>query len=546
MKSRQTRKNGLGGLKLGARSKRSRSKRSRSKRSRSRSKRSRSRSKRSISRSGGTKRKRSSGKRSSGKRSSSSSGRSSRSRGSLMTISPSTSVAEPSVAEPSVAEPSVAEPSVAEAYPNPDSPKGIRNRPLAYRHTSRARFLSALCSDAGVCLAFGTLTDEIKRHFAGFTTFAYVVPPIKRIGAESANGFLNQIEYVNRGYKSHAILKSAKTADADNLLYEYVVGQYINKQNKLYPCFLETYGYYQYVDEHAWSELQKPQVSDIKLLTKGLVQQNSIDYNDACRESQKLAILIQYLKNIKSLYDLARDPLFIADDLMSALFQLYLPLARLKDNFTHYDLHLENVYLYQPVAGKYIQYHYYISSSRAVKFKSSYMLKIIDYGRSYFKDETGTNAKTIYDKELCEYGTECNYPETTGECGDKVGFSWLKKLGPQPIKQFYISSQKKNISHDLLPLNRIAQLDAINKRLTPELRELVNKVIYTSEFGTAELTKSGYPHAIYNVEDAFKCIMAELLTKKFQDHNEAANLDKTKLGDLYIYNDGRPMTFVEA
>jgi hypothetical protein len=430
---------------------------------------------------------------------------------------------------------------------NPSGPSGPSpSRPQAYRHTSKARFLSALCADAGVCLALGNLTEEIKEHFQGFTTFAYVVPPILRIGEDSNNGFINQIEYVHRGYKSYAILKSAKTAEADNLLYEYVVGQYINKLNKLYPCFLETYGQYQYVDDYTWTELQNPRTTDINILTQGLEQKHYVDYNNACRQSQKLAILIQYLKNIKSLYSVSREPLFIQDELLGALFQLYLPLARLKDTFTHYDLHLENVYLYQPVAGKYIQYHYYISASRAVQFKSSYLLKIIDYGRSFFRDDTGTNAKQIYEEELCEYAMDCNDPATTGKCGDNVGFSWLKKMGPQPAQQFYISSQKKNISHDLLPLKRIGDLHARDNRLTPELTGLLQKVIYTGEYGTAELTGSGYPHAIYNVEDAMKCIMAEMVTKKYQDHNEAANRDKTKLGDLYIYLDGRPMNFVVA
>jgi len=429
---------------------------------------------------------------------------------------------------------------------NKRSKRSSSPRPTAYRHTSKARFLSALCADAGVCLALGNLTTEIKRHFQGFTTFAYVVPPIKRIGEDSNNGFINQIEYVHRGYKSYAILKSAKTAEADNLLYEYVVGQYINKQNKLFPCFLETYGHYQYVDDNTWTELQNPLTTDVNILTQGLEQKHNIDYNNACRESQKLAILIQYLKNIKSLYAFSREPFFIQDELLGTLFQLYYPLARLKDTFTHYDLHLENVYIYQPVAGKYIQYHYYISGTRAVRFKSSYMLKIIDYGRSFFRDDTGTNAKQIYEEELCHYAMDCNDPATTGRCGENVGFSWLKKMGPQPAQQFYISSQRKNISHDLLPLKRIGDLHARNNRLTPELADLVQKVIYTGEYGTAELTESGYPHAIYNVEDAMKCIMVEMLTKKYRDHNEAANRDKTKLGDLYIYLDGRPMNFVVA
>jgi hypothetical protein len=415
------------------------------------------------------------------------------------------------------------------------------------QHTRKANYLmtvnKALCSDAGVCLAVGTLAEAIKQHFHGFTPFDYVVSPIKKIGAESANGFINQINYSHRGYNACALLKSSKTEDSDNLLYEYVVGQYINKMNKQYPCFLETYGHYMYTDEDAWLKMQtEPVIADVSIL-KGLSLQKSLDYNDACRESKKLAILIQYFQGIQSLQKMSLDPMFIQTELMSALFQLYAPLARMKNNFTHYDLHLENVYLYKPVEGKYIQYHYYLSSTRTISFKSSYMVKIIDYGRSYFKDGA-VNSKQIYEKELCEYATECNEPEeVTGECGRKVGFGWLKKLSANPAKDYYISAQRRNMSHDLLPLTRIAENHSAVNGLTPELNSLLRKVVYTGYYGTGEIDDSGYPNAIYNVQDAADFIAAYMKRKKFIDQNEEVYAEKEKLGDLHVYTDGRTMEF---
>ena len=419
------------------------------------------------------------------------------------------------------------------------------------QHSRKARYLESLCSDSGVCLAFGRLADEIKKHFGGFTSFDYVVPPIKRIGAPSENGFINLIEYQHRRYTACAILKSSKTVDADNLLYEFIVGQYINKLNKQYPCFLETYGYYMYSDNSMlWTELQSDTpITDVTVLKNGLRRQKYIDYNDACRESSKLAILIQYFKDIQSLQKLSVDPVFIENDLMHALFQLYHPLAALKNNFTHYDLHLENVYLYKPVADKYIHYHYYLSRTRAISFKSSYMVKIIDYGRSYFNDPSvPINSKKIYDEELCGAASDCNDPDTTGDCGYKVGFGWFKKLSANPGKQYYISTQKKNISHDLLPLTRIKENHAAPRtnRLTPELTEVLGKVVWdkTNYYGTAEVTDTGYPYAIYNVQDAAKCLLDYVTSKKYMDKNEQAYAGLTKLGDLYIYGDGRPMRFV--
>ena len=415
----------------------------------------------------------------------------------------------------------------------------------------RAHFLSAICSDSNVCLAFGRYADEIKKHFGGFTSFKHVVAPIKRIGDESENGFVNQLEYDHRGYKAYAILKSAKTPEADNLLYEYVVGQYVNRLNKLYPCFLETYGFYMYTTEATWLQMQNtPVLTDVHVL-KHLREQKTIDYNDACRESSKLAILIQYFKGIVSLDRCSLDPQFIQEELMHTLFQLYRPLAHLKNSFTHYDLHLKNIYMYEPVVGKYIEYHYWLSSTRAITFKSSYMLKIIDYGRSFFKDvQTGQNAKQIYDEELCEYASDCNEPEEiTGVCGENVGFGWLKKNRQNPSKNFHISAQQKNISHDLLPLSRIKENHTFPRpnNLTPELHALVAKVIYTDYFGTKENTTTGYPHTIFNVEDAAKFIMAYVASKKYQDINNHVYRKRKKIGDLHIFLNGKkPMRFDPA
>ena len=415
----------------------------------------------------------------------------------------------------------------------------------------RALFLSTICSDSNACLAFGRNVEEIKKHFDGFASFKYVVAPITLISEPSENGFVNKVNYAHRDYTACALLKSAKTPEADNLLYEYVVGQYINRMNKLYPCFLETYGFYMYTSEALWLQMQTtPLLHDVSLL-KNLQQQKTINYNDACRKSSKLAILIQYFENVISLHRCSLDSMFIQEELMNALFQLYVPLAHLKDDFTHYDLHLTNVYMYVPVMGKYIEYHYYsISSTRAISFKSSYMLKIIDYGRSYFNDrQTGQNAKKIYTDELCDKvkTAYCNTP-ATGTCGENVGFGWLKTNPRNLKKDFYISAQQKNISHDLLPLMRIKENHTAPQpnKLTPDLQALVDKVFYTDYFGTKENKDVG--DAIFNVADAAKFITRYVTSKKYQDINNRVYPDsKNKLGDLHIFMDGKtPMRFEPA
>ena len=411
-----------------------------------------------------------------------------------------------------------------------------------------------ICSDAKVCLAFGNVTDEIKAFYNGFVNFDYVVSPIKRIGQLSVNGFVFQIKYERDGYDSYAVLKSSQNPGSDNLMYEYAVGQYVNKLNKLYPCFLETYGLFQYKHDKYWNYFKDNKIINTSTaLIKGLVLQKAIDYNVACEKSQYIAILIQNLSNPIPLHNLSTNKNFINNELMFALFQLYIPLAKLMNNFTHYDLHLDNILMYEPVRGKYIHYHYYLttgSSPVIVSFKSSYMLKILDYGRCYFNDEINDGIKSIDTKEI--YDTEiCTKPKCNplpNNCGKNAGFGWMENDAADPLSKFYISSQHKNISHDLLPLLRIYQNNSGKNAnlLTKDLDDLITKLVYTEDFGTEEKLTMGYPDAINNVKDAAQFITEYVQRRSYQRFNELMNKSKDKLGDLYIYLDDFPMNFVPA
>jgi hypothetical protein len=99
------------------------------------------------------------------------------------------------------------------------------------------------------------------------------------------------------------------------------------------------------------------------------------------------------------------------------------------------------------------------------------------------------------------------------------------------------------MSHDLLPLSRIAENHLKVNGLTPELNSLLRKVIYTDYYGTGEIVDRGYPNAIYNVQDAADCIADYMKSPKFMQKNALAYAGKEKLGDLHVYTDGRPMLF---
>lgn len=421
---------------------------------------------------------------------------------------------------------------------------------------------NVVCSDDNVCLAFGDLTEDIKTFFNGFINFDFVVSPIERIGTVSVNGFISQIKYEKDGYNSYAILKSTAKPNADNLMYEYIVGQYVNKLNKQYPCFVETYGLYKYTCSQMWNIFKDNQqgMADAtevsQLLKLGLTYETEIDYNLSCKESQYMAILIENLKDIRPLMSLLYNQEFLEYELMNALFQIYIPLAKLKNNFTHYDLHLNNIQVYEPVEEKYIQYHYSLlidSQPVVVSFKSKYMMKILDYGRCYFNDETtGINSKEIYDKQICNENAspECNpYPNA---CGKFNGYAWLEDDTPNPTSRHYISGQHKNISHDLRALYNISQF-SLKPQMKPKFQnkqsitDFLDKVVYVEEYGTSENVSMGYPRTINNVEDAAKYLtdyVSKLLPIRKNDRYYQSNI---KLGDLYIdmVND-TPMNFVPA
>ena len=426
--------------------------------------------------------------------------------------------------------------------------------PLSSARKLKIEHITKICSDSGVCLAFGPHSEVIKNMF-DFTSFEHIdseeYHPIKRIGEESKNGFINQIAYSIKieglfgepdyDYKAYAVLKSAQLYAADNLMYEFLVGEFINKQNLRFPCFLETYGLFKYQNVETWNQLHNSSNNKNILKPDNIKQLLWNDYATACKHSKYLALLIQHLKGIESVWSKFTDPIFVSQELLYILFQVYIPLSLIKDNFTHYDLHSMNVCLYTPVIGKYIEYHYHLGKKEVV-FKSQYIAKIIDYGRSYFKDDTTkTNSKQIYDAVCNE--PKCN--ENPNKCGYDNGFSWLYNPQNEIERKanFYICSQKRSMSHDLRFLNDVLTYTQ------PVLRPYMMPIKYKIDYGTPELIGSGLSkNIINNVQDAANHFIREVTKPDAIMANEAFYRSQgfTSLGELHIYDDGRPMRYVKA
>lgn len=411
---------------------------------------------------------------------------------------------------------------------------------------SQINKLKILCSDANECLTFGRETDKIKKIFNKFTIPSPYIDGtnIKRLGKPSNNGFIHSIPYSINKYNINTVLKSAARKDADNLYYEALVGIYINKKNKIYSCFLETYNIYYYENEEVYKKFKNNSmiVADLNQIKSILTppslygnyqtMMNEDIINTSCSESNYLCLHIQYLDNIQSMFDyIQSNDLNLT--LYQYLYQVYCPLAYLSDEFTHYDLHLENVVIHKPSkdTSEYIQMIYHYPDNRTIQFKTFGIVKIIDYGRCYFYDKEKQLGSKDYYNKLCE--TSDNSPPCKPNCGEDVGYSIL---GPEdyPGSFYHISSQKPNVSHDL--------------RLIFAIQKILNiKIRYVNEFGTPSMPdtykKTGN---IQNVRDMHEYLKQILLETRFQTKHEDLFVGKTPYGKLECWVDGsKPLQFTK-
>lgn len=408
----------------------------------------------------------------------------------------------------------------------------------------KSQNLQAICSDSSVCIAFGKQSDDINKFFGNYRTFKYLNGPLKRIGNVSVNGFVFELNYSRLNYNSYAVLKSASTPDADNLYYEYLVGLYVNKLNKRFPCFLETYDCYLYANTITYEYFKSNNTIDNERM-KNAFYPTPVDYATSCIYPSELAVLIQHVKNAKTIADMCANKDYARDELICALYQVYSALSYNNETFTHYDLHGDNVLIYEPRKGGYITYHYHFPTE-VVTFDSRYIAKIIDYGRCYFNDkETNMDSLKIHKKV-------CNTSRCDPECGKRKGYYWLRETPPNRDSQ--IASAANNISHDLRLIYGLKNVGHMSLTLN-----LFMKLIYKHKFGTPELKESGLPSKVNNVIDAFNVIngivKSQMTTtmKKYSLFGYATTtshgrIPLKKMGDLHVYldNTDRPMKFEEV
>lgn len=415
----------------------------------------------------------------------------------------------------------------------------IGNFMITNRDKIKSIFLKTICSDSGLCIAFGVESEKIKQFFNNFTSGEYIKLPINRIGNISKNGFVNTITYERENYKANTVLKSNIDTRSDNLYYEYMVGKFINKWNIVFPCFLETYGLFKYNNNEDWSFVKDNTTIDTNILNTKLMYIKEPTVTESCSNALYLALLIQHINKANTLFETIKERIkdnAFKFELVNILYQIYMPLSAMSNIFTHYDLHPNNILLYEPVKNNYIQYYYHSVNHelQPIEFKSRYIVKIIDYGRSYFNDDI-TDSMKVYE-EVCQTA-ECG----VNMCGVDVGYYYLS---PEKYKgsSHYITSQKKNISHDLRLLNFLK--NAGFSTIYP-LDFMLATINYEDKFGTNEIEHYD-PNKINNVNDAFEALEYIVNLDIVKNTNNHIYMKMKKIGDLHIYDDGRPMEFTKS
>jgi hypothetical protein len=390
----------------------------------------------------------------------------------------------------------------------------------------------------------GLIDNNIIRHFNSFKTFDYLTG-VKMVNSKSLNGTIYNVKFKKENISASVLIKTANKSHSDNLYYEYLVGTlFINKMCKLLPCFIHTHHILTKEDRNI---LKKNNINDqltyLTDMNENELDDKMIDYvKTSCNNSAQIALMMQYIDSYETFHSYIQKSLSDAE-IQQILFQVYCPLSHLQQKFTHYDLHGNNVLLSKLPNRTYVQMKYVFRDREAIEFKSSHIVKIIDYGRSYFYVNANTNSIVIGNKVL-----------ETREClrtlsnPKGAGYNFMKCNHLD--RDHYICSRVHNISHDLKLVAQYSKYEDANS----ELLFIANKIIYLHQNGTREIVDDSEFISeeeigkIYNINIMAQYLYDTIDSKMFVEDNNNDYKNKKCIGLLTIYVDGsnKEMEFIST
>lgn len=371
----------------------------------------------------------------------------------------------------------------------------------------------------------------LKEFFDDFNIKKYEVIK-KRIGG-GGNSSVYQLTISKKidgvTYTTHMIEKKSYNDHADNLIYEAFIGlKYINELTYYFPCFLETY--YALIPDG--SENGNPY--KLENNTKNIVKK-------ACRYRSAISLVIQSIDESFNIGDyiayIDRDPILKSDpDLIKLfpgiLFQVYAVLSTLSDEYTHTDLHRDNVMLYQIPDGKYVIMHYHYPDGTIIQIKTNFIAIIIDYGNSY----------CIYSDEYFQFHKELQI----AEC--KTDYTHHRKYDEsQPYYKHDKTSDLRLAGSFTRNIHDYGLSQIANERIPIFMRK-ISQVQYKPKNTSKKISNAGNK-LIYNVNDAH-----DVIKNYIQSEEEYVNAVESyyemhpseQRSDIHIYLDrSKPMEIIK-
>jgi tRNA A-37 threonylcarbamoyl transferase component Bud32 len=182
------------------------------------------------------------------------------------------------------------------------------------------------------------------------------------------------------------IIKTSQNNKADNLAYEYLVGEWLNQYTSKYDCFLRTYTLY-YTDTQTIYQTSKytrikkllenrdKKIKNLAKTYKTTTQDVGEIRSIICGEHTNLLLVQEFVKG-KTFYDYLMEKTLSDHDIWCILYQIYYPLSQLvKRDFYHGDLHVKNVLIKEVP---------YKNTYNGFKINCNYRAYMIDYGRSIY------------------------------------------------------------------------------------------------------------------------------------------------------------------
>ena len=402
---------------------------------------------------------------------------------------------------------------------------------------------------------FNKTYERILEKYESFANKNNINSPVSFI-AKGNNGIVNNFNFKNESDDNNfdIIVKTSLDKYADNLYYEFVVGQCVNKFKKYFPNFCYTFNY-SYINDVSSTLIPKLSIKegldDLSELKEKLIMNphtgNPIvspeNFKYGCVNNSNVCIMIENIPGSIKFSDLKEDPEFLDNldyNYFCILFQIYIALFSLSDLFTHYDLNANNIMFSK--LDKQVKITYNIKQfEKTVSIYTKFIPVIIDYARAHVKcPELLIESKNI--AELVCSIKECNSREPplcdARNSGMYFGIKNFRNYlglytGENNFEDFHhINPRKTNKSHDLLFLHLLMHYYFQNTSDTSEPSKLnCNlKNVYDGLFEKKEWTKLGKPGISYGNKEFIHSYgltpkkikttqdVAQWLTDYFEEH----------------------------